>query len=68
MINVFQLSWYAMEKRLATTRPDDIEIMARIVLLVLVLLWKERDRSGPPSVKSACTQMVEGHSITGNNW
>ena len=28
MINVFQLSWYAMEKRLATTRPDDIEIMA----------------------------------------
>ena len=31
MINVFQLSWYAMEKRLATTKQDYIEIMATVV-------------------------------------
>ena len=52
MINVFQLSWYAMEKRLATTRPDDIEIMAGVVLALV--LWKERDRTRDPSIKWDC--------------
>ena len=61
MINVFQLSWYAMEKRLDRTRQDDIEIIASIKVLVL---WKEMDRPRNSSINWNCRDV--GDSL--NHW
>ena len=60
MINGFQLSRYAMEKRLATTRQNYIEI-------IMKSCERKGIELGNPSIKSDCTQMEEGHSITTDN-